>query len=381
MADYGEFNGERLKFARIYRGKTIVGLAEEIGVTKQAISQFEKGINPPKFETLMKIMSSLEFPREFFFQETNVDTKIGNSYFRALLGATKNEKEFQIKRIELISRIRYFLEQYIDFPQLNLPVDDDRVKTIEERAEDLRTLWGIDDKPISNIVYLMEKNGINITTIKTREFSIDAFTQMQRYKNREYYFTVLGDDKYSGARRQFSAAHELGHIILHESVVDTDEIDNIDYKQMENEANQFASAFLLPRDAFSGDLIYPNKLDFYVELKKKWRVSIAAMIMRAHQLDAINLYQYQYLMKQINIKGWKKQEPLDDMLPLQQPTVMKRAIDVILDNGVLDGDGIVYELSRFGTALNKKEIENLLGLEQGRLNSNFTKGVVIELKR
>lgn len=379
MTEGRDFNGDRLKFARIYRGKTIIQLADEVEVTKQAISQYEKGINTPGFETLMKLINKLGFPRDFFFEKKQENIKVGNSYFRALLGTTKQEKQFQLSRIELLSDIFYFLEEYVNFPVLKIPefeADD----TIEQKASKLREFWGVGNNPIKSVVNLMEKNGICITCLPTQEISIDAFTQTQLYNGKKYYFTVLGDDKYSSARRQFSAAHELGHIILHENIVDTDEIDKTEYKKMEEEANQFASAFLLPREEYMNDLIYPNKLDYYIELKKKWRVSIAALIVRAYQLQAINVNQYQYLMKQINARGWKKLEPLDDMVPLAKPMALKKAVDVLINNQIFDEDSFMIALGQTQVSLNKQEVEILLGLEKGRLASKQNKGIVIELK-
>ena len=97
----------------------------------------------------------------------------------------------------------------------------------------------------------------------------------------------------------------------------TEENTKAEYKYMEEQAHDFASAILVPRDAFLADVSqYPNKLDFYVELKKKWRVSISAMIIRAFRLNAITHNQYQYLMKQLSKRGWRTKEPLDDIIKI-----------------------------------------------------------------
>ncbi|WP_406541607.1 helix-turn-helix domain-containing protein [Clostridium ljungdahlii] len=92
-----KFNGERLKSARKYRGKTIKDLAEDIGVSKQAISQFENGKSTPLFETLIKIVDKLKFPREYFYEKDKVNIQLGNTYFRALSKLTKKKKIFKRK--------------------------------------------------------------------------------------------------------------------------------------------------------------------------------------------------------------------------------------------------------------------------------------------
>ena len=71
-----EFNGERLKSARLYRGKTIKELADQTEISKQAISQFENGKATPSIETLLKIMNVLKFPREYFINILGRETII-----------------------------------------------------------------------------------------------------------------------------------------------------------------------------------------------------------------------------------------------------------------------------------------------------------------
>lgn len=380
MPDVKIFNGERLKAARIYRSMTIAELAEAANVTKQAISSYENDKGNPSLETLLKLISTLGFPRDYFYEKDKDVIRIGNTYFRALLTTNKKDRLSQVEKIKVLSRIYHFLNKYIDFPQLNLPKIDFEA-SIEEKALQLRQQWGVGQDPIPNMVRQLEKNGFIVTSFCTEGRSIDAFSQRQEVNGNEYYFIVLGSDKNTAVRRQFDAAHELGHIILHDWSMDLEQVSREEFRQLEQEANQFAAALLLPRDSFVSDLIYPNKLDFYVELKKKWKVSISAMIVRAHQLNIINFNQYQYLMRQVSKRGWRTKEPLDDIISVPQPTVLKKAIDVLITNEVLSGDQLVLELSRHGLSLNKSEIEILLGLQRGVLNNKNQINPIVTLKR
>ncbi|GJM78297.1 hypothetical protein HMSSN139_07930 [Paenibacillus sp. HMSSN-139] len=54
-------------------------------------------------------------------------------------------------------------------------------------------------------------------------------------------------------------------------------------------------------------------------------MSISAMIVRAYQLKAINYNQYQYLMRQVSKKGWRTKEPLDDVIQVSKPTVLRKS--------------------------------------------------------
>ena len=149
-----EFNGERLKSARLYRGKTITELADETEISKQAISQFENGKATPSIETLLKIMNVLKFPREYFRQ---VDDDITvNTFFRALLTTSKKEQLVQVTRTRTLAKIYEFLEEYIDFPELKIPqIDIDNID-IESISLGLREYWGLGINPISNIVNVMD---------------------------------------------------------------------------------------------------------------------------------------------------------------------------------------------------------------------------------
>jgi Zn-dependent peptidase ImmA (M78 family)/DNA-binding XRE family transcriptional regulator len=375
-----EFNGERLKSARLYRGKTITELAEETEISKQAISQFENGKATPSIETLLKIMNVLKFPREYFLQ---VDEDITvNTFFRSLLTTNKKEQLVQVTRTKTLAKIYEFLEEYIDFPEFKIPQIDIENINMEKISLDIREGWGLGVNPIGNVVSIMEKNGIVVSSFKTNESKIDAFTQIHKIHKTDRPFVVVGDDKESAVRRQFSMAHELGHIILHNSSIEVDELIREEYKMMEEEANNFAAAFLLPKESFLADVMqYPNKLEFYVELKKKWKVSISAMIIRAYKLDAITHNQYQYLMKQLSKKGWRVKEPLDDLIVTAKPVLLKRAIDMLITNDIMNETEIVSELANYGMALNTDDIEMLLCLDKGRLRKKESNNIVINLKR
>lgn len=367
MGKIKTFNGNRLRSARLYRNMTIKELAEKTGVTKQAISQFENGLSSPSFETLLQLVNALKFPRDYFYEDDKIEIEIGNTYFRALLTTNKKDRISQIEKTKILGKIYSFLNIYIEFPNQNVPEIDIEEKSIEEIAQAARCYWGLGNEPIPDMVYLLEKNGIIVTSFSTGDRFIDAFSQKQKINDKEQFFVILGEDKESVVRRQFSAAHELGHILLHNETLDIEQISRQEFREMESEANEFASAFLLPAKSFMNDLIYPNNLEFYIELKKKWKVSISAMIIRAYKLKAITYNQYQYLMRQISRKGWKTKEPLDDILQPSRPMVLRKSIDMLISNGVLTGEEIVKQLSRYGLSLDRIEIEKLLGLDEDTL--------------
>lgn len=356
------FNPMRLVEARAYSKLTCEELAERIGVKKQAISQFENGKNNPEYDTVKNISDALGFPVEFFFEKPS-RVLVGNTFFRAQFTSSKRDLNSQQIKARYVAHLHYTLSRYVDFQQLNLPEFEENT-TPRDAAKRLRDFWGLDNEPIADIINLMERNGIIMSEFATDSAKIDAFSQYVEINNVSTWCVILGTEKKSYVRRQFSCAHELGHILLHEKYAEFDSVEKEEFRKREDEANEFASEFLLPTNSFSMDLrIQPNRLNRYVDLKKKWKVSISAMVMRAYALEAINGNQYQYLMRQISTNGWRTSEPLDDFLPLKHPKALKQAVNLILLNNVLDGTQLLAQVKKDGVSLPKKVIDEVLSLE------------------
>ncbi|MBM7580830.1 ImmA/IrrE family metallo-endopeptidase [Jeotgalibacillus terrae] len=268
-------------------------------------------------------------------------------------------------RVKWVAKIHSYLEQFIDFPELNLP-DTTRFEdkecdnlTIEELALLTRNYWELGDKPISNMVNLLEKHGIVVTALEINDNKIDAFCQTREKRT----IIILGDDKKSAARRNFDCAHELGHLLMHRHIIDDQEqLSREELKRMEAQADRFASAFLLPQEAFIRMVVSP-KLEHFKDLKRYWKVSMAAMIRRCYDLDYISENQYKYLNKQMAFRKMKKKEPLDDVLHVPSPTLLSRAIEMILEHGLKTEEELIIDLQ-----LPQKDIEMLSTLKPGRLN-------------
>ena len=262
--------------------------------------------------------------------------------------------------------------QNLSEPDFNDEVSND----IEKAAERLREFWELGEDPIPNIVRLLEKKGFIIASSPTNSLGIDAFSQKQEIDGRDYYFIILGEDKGSAVRRQFDAAHELGHIILHDPFLDLNDMDKEQFKEIEREANDFAAAFLLPKEAFAKDIsVAPVDFDNYKHLKRKWKVSISAMTVRAYKIGVISYNQYHYLQRQISQNNWRRQEPLDELLKPGVPIAMRKAIELLIENEIMTGSELLTKLSRdHNLSLPKEEVETLLNLPPGYLKTKESKG-------
>ena len=378
-----KFNPEMLRNAREAKGLTIRDLSSMLDISHQAISKYENDKAIPGADILIKLMNILEVPYEFFFKTSKNIESDKVVFFRSKANTTAKMKRIHEIKISWLIDIYEYLENIFEYPSVNLINTSNKsnfhfeptsFKEIEELAINLRRYWGLNNGPISDITHLFEKNGIVVSVTQAEDVLVDACSKIRKKDGK--LFILIGDERAAPSRIKFTLVHELGHYILHNNVRKTEFNKKDVYKRMEQEANYFASAFLMPRDSFSGELL-SNSLDYYLLLKRRWNLSIQAMIYRSHELNLINEYQYSYLWKQINKKGWRKQEPEDDSLSVEKPTLFKESIDMLLNHNVKSKKLICQEI-----ALNHMEIELLANLPKNYLaDSDTSKNNIITFKR
>ena len=365
------FNGEQLKKARIYRGYTVGELAELSGYQRQTISMYEnKKSTPIDASVVFNLSRVLNFPPQFFTDQTiNIDS--GSTYFRALLTTNKKYRSQQEQKMEFVAALYSFIQEYVDFPELNLP-EFPKNASPEEAASILRKHWGLGDRPISNLIYTAEENGIIVTSFKTETDDVDAFSKMLDINGEQRYFIGYSSNKTSAARIHFDVAHELGHICLHDWSEDVETLSKEEFKEREEQAHRFAAAFLLPESTFRNEIIRsPYSLPYYKQLKQKWKVSMAAMIRRAYTLDIITADDYQMLVRTMQRRSIWKNEPLDDILITAEPSLLRTSVTMLLSEKVFTAKEFIDELSfNFGLSLYSEEIEHLLDLPENTLQIN-----------
>lgn len=357
------FIGTRLREAREARGMSPQQLADVLGVSKQAISQYESALQTPRPEVMDRLPAVLNVKSKFFFLPSSVDE--GTPLFhRSLKAATKRDRQRARRRQEWQFEVIAFVESLVELPPLNLPAldlpsdpTDITSEMIESAATSLRRFWNLGDGVISDLVLLLENNGIVVSRGELWADELDAFSRWRRGRP----FVFLGSDKESAVRSRLDAAHELAHILLHQSVSDEQLAVREIFNCVETQAFHFAGAFLLPQGSFSSLVSFPS-LDLFRALKPSLRVSIGGMLKRAEQLGLIS--DARPLWKKYRRRQWHREEPFDrEMLP-EQPRVLRHAIELLLEANVTTREEIV---SRFGFPA--KDIEELAGLPHGYLES------------
>jgi len=362
------FIGSRLRTAREARGLTASSLAELVGVTRASISLYETGGASPQPATLDNIVELLKLPVTYFLMPENPREERNPIFFRSMASATKTARLRGLRRYEWLSEIitpnvrEYIKFPRVNFPALDIPIDFKKLSfdDIEKIAIDTRRFWKLGDGAISDLVLLLENNGAIVTCIELYADTLDAFSRWCSADRTPY--LILGADKQSAVRSRFDAAHELGHLVLHRNIDPKYMNSASDFKLIEQQAHRFAAAFLVPATTFAKDFYAPT-LDSFRVLKSKWLVAIGVLIRRARDLNFVDEYGEQKLWINYNRRGWRRSEPLDDKIPIEQPRLLYRAIEMLFFKGVLTVDQLLSKI-----VLNTRDIEELTTLPSGYLD-------------
>lgn len=376
-----KFNGQRLKEALQFREKKMTELADETGISKQSLSLYANDGNVPPFDNVIKIARVLDFPTDFFMSEDLCTASTGNIYFRSQASATKKSRNAQKIKLEYVSKMYEVILNYMNVPKLNLPntsainipedityVDSDQaINEIEKLAKLVREHWNLGNGPIDNLQYALQSNGIIVTGFRDVDTDIDAFSQQITIDGKVVYIIALAIGSKPIERLRFDMAHELGHILMHMWGEDNEDISKDEFNAREKQANMFASALLLPKETFSKSVLaYPTNIDYYLALKKKWKVSMQAMMYRARQLDIISTNQFQYMMRTMSKKGNRTHEPGDKPGEIGD-TIFQAALDMLFEGGYLTVRELLKEFGRYGIYLSQHDLENLMYLREGTL--------------
>jgi len=325
---------ERITQARELLGWSKNELADRLRVTPAAVTQWENGTKTPTKENTAALSAALGVSMALLMKSRPSSLSLkGPLSFRAWTTAkTKRLNRKATTLAELVAEVFLWLEERIDFPEPALPSSTYHEISAENAANHCRREWGLQSRPILKLAELLESKGIVIAAAAFGDERFDAFSCIMGSRP----FIFLGKEKGDRARTRFDAAHELGHLLLHQHYSEAD-LKNVDLRRwIETEAHQFASAFLLPAETFSID-VTDLSLDGFLRLKPKWGVSVQAMIFRAHDLGILSDSQYSELNRQMSSRGWRKAqgEPFDDQLPMVESSIGKRALDLLEENGII----------------------------------------------
>jgi len=310
------FLGYKLRLARTFHNMTLAELGEMVSASRQYMQRLETDDETcPSAEMLAALADVLKIDVAFLFDRID-EVREDQGHFRKLQTTPLRVRSTVLSYGTIFTVLVKQLEGYLDLPPINIPkVEIGSKLDIECAAETCRKVWGLGlDAPIVNMVRALESAGIVVTSFEGVSEKVDAFSLVRGRP-----IIVRNLDKDSTSRSRFDLAHECGHFVMHDGIV-TGETDT------EAEANHFASAFLLPRSAFVREFPKTRTIDWpqMFEMKKRWRVSLQAIVRRAYDLGILSPVQYRNAQVYISRMGWRKNEPFEP--PIETPEIIPASI-------------------------------------------------------
>jgi Zn-dependent peptidase ImmA (M78 family) len=290
-------------------------------------------------------------------------------FFRALLSTTTQADRKRAKvRLRWAQDIAVALQEWLELPSVDIPMIETsdhrqiRDEDIEAIAAECRRRWGLGVGPISDMMLAVENAGVIVVREEVGTASMDGVSNWSDLDNRPG--ILIASDKATAVRSRMDLAHELGHLVLHRYISVRTLHTSADFKEIERQAFHFAGALLLPADSFSAEIFSPS-LNTFLVLKERWKVSIGAMVMRSAQLGIVSDEYATRLWKHYSARGWRKSEPLDDVLKAELPRLLARSIRLLIDEGVQSREDLLAEIR-----LSSNDVESLCALPRGYLNLN-----------
>lgn len=294
-------NPEMVILAREYRGLTQEELASAAGMKQPRVARIEAGsgadLDAHEMEELSKVLG---FPKDFFFLSEQRFGYGSSSVFTR----TRQLKASERRKVSgIVNVLRIHVRRMLDHidihqsrPLPRLSLDDYGTPTACARA--LRAAWSCPSGPIRNLTKLLEGAGVLVIECNFDGVPMDATC----IRLSELPPIIFIDKSVPGDRWRFTLAHELAHLVMHD----------IPQPTMEDEADEFASEFLVPSEEISPDLSRStaSRIQTYIPLKEYWGVSIAMLIMKACALGKIDDNQKKWLYIQMNKLGIRKVEPV-----------------------------------------------------------------------
>jgi Zn-dependent peptidase ImmA (M78 family)/DNA-binding XRE family transcriptional regulator len=324
--------GKRLKAVREAAGLSLRELeaALQKRVSAQAIGKYERDEMMPSSGVLLAMAKALNTSPEFLLSTQEIELE-GIDFRKATSAASKEERAVQAMVLDQV-------ERYLAIEDL-LPGQERRwicprsdhffirnVEDAEQAAEYLRKSWKLGIDPIPLMAELLEENGIKVIALELPEVVSGSKAFVKRAGSSDVPVVVV-NQHHNGERQRFTLAHELAHLVLRFD-------ENVEKAKQEKAADRFAGAFLMAKEmllALFGNKRKAVSLGELIELKVLFKVSVAALVVRCHQLDIISRTVFQRLWSQIRALNWnhpntKEPSPIEREVPTRMQRLCFRAV-------------------------------------------------------
>lgn len=308
-------NPEMVTLAREARAMSQAELAQALNITQSRLSKIEAGLLDVPHELVRTLATTLRYPEAFFgMTERRYGIAISEYYHRKRQKLSARaldaiHAKLEVIRIQVGRLLRSVqITSDYDFPYFDI---DDFENDAAEVARAARAYWKIPSGPITSVVKVIEDAGGIVIRCNFETRLLDAVSRPLPSMPPLFF----SNDSMPADRERWTLAHEAGHIIMHSSA----------HPEMEEQANIFASEFLMPASEIKPSL-HDITLPKLAALKRVWRVSMAALLFRAKDLGTINERRYRFLNMQLAKAGYKLREPIETNFAHEQTSLLQSVL-------------------------------------------------------
>lgn len=292
------FTPSRLRLARQRRGLTVRALATQLEIPERNLSHYETGTATPPEGLVNRLAEALDVQPVFFSMDDVETVPVEAISFRALSKMSARQRDAAIAAGFYALEVDTWISARFRRPAPDVPTLDHPARNPEAAAREVRARWGMGEAPAPNMVHLLEAHGVRVYSLATDCSSVDAYSTWWRALPYVFLNTMK-----SRERGRFDAAHELGHLVMHGA----DRA--VHGPEAERQANQFASAFLMPAaDVLPRGLRHAT-IDRVLREKKRWRVSAMSLTHRLNELGLLSEWGYRSLCIELSKRGYRSAEP------------------------------------------------------------------------
>jgi Zn-dependent peptidase ImmA (M78 family)/transcriptional regulator with XRE-family HTH domain len=304
---------ERIRALRELRGWTQAEFASFTGLSQNVVSTLETGQRTVTTEHIRRIAELTGTPYSFFTLST-ADLSDRELHFRAKKTARVTATRTIMRKFSeshaVARRLSRSYQPKRSITPVEGPLDGN---AIEALSIDLRKELGLDESgPIAHITRSCERAGIAVTALAPVP-GADSHHAGLSYTAPDGFASIAYVAGQPGDRHRMTIGHELAHRVLHaRRIVEAD--------RREKEAFRLAGALFIPKKSALQEISPSMTLTGFMRLKATWGISIAALVMRAHDLSIIDGERKTSLMRQISRKGWRMSEPVE--VEIEQPALL-----------------------------------------------------------
>lgn len=311
-----QINPEMIVLARETRGISQKELAEKLSTSPAFICKVESDEKALTPETLQRVSKLLKYPIDFFYRE-------GEAHLPMSLNFRKREHVSAKLLYPLEANINLYrihieiISEKLQPPAADYPVLDlQKLGSIEQVAKQLRKYWKMPKGTVENLTDLLEQNGIIVVAFDFGTERVDSKTIFTKDKQPIIFINKL----HHADRQRFSLAYELGHLVMHTGTMPSRDRD------ISHEANMFAAGFLMPEAEIKKDFEGSITIPLLADLKRKWKVSMQALLFRSADLGFLSDNQKKYLLAQFNQLKIRRREPMELDFPKEKPKLLRDLI-------------------------------------------------------